>query len=90
MVPKPLDSALLQAVLLSLTLSLAWAAGIGHPLRDEVPGWRFDVLPPVNGTSNVIFDSVANLLQQWGNTHYRNGKPCQQLALHACIQLLPM
>ncbi|TFK22762.1 hypothetical protein FA15DRAFT_671198 [Coprinopsis marcescibilis] len=35
--------------------------------------WRFDAHPPANATGNFIFDGVSSLLQQWANTHYRNG-----------------
>lgn len=36
--------------------------------------WRFDrPLTATNTTSNFIFDGVSSLLQQWGNTRYRNG-----------------
>ncbi|KAH6909269.1 hypothetical protein BKA70DRAFT_230712 [Coprinopsis sp. MPI-PUGE-AT-0042] len=74
MVLKAAKKVLLRAALLILTLSLAWTVILAHPtLRDQNSEWRFDVSPPVNGTSNIIFDSVASLLQQWGNTRYRNG-----------------
>jgi len=35
--------------------------------------WDFDIGPDVNTTSHLVFDTVSNLFQHWGNTRYRNG-----------------
>lgn len=35
--------------------------------------WDFDIGPDLNTTSHLVFDTVSNLLQHWGNTRYRNG-----------------
>jgi hypothetical protein len=73
MASKTVHRVLLEAALLSL--ALAWSLVFAHPLLDQASeDWRFDVTPPVNGTSNLVFDTVANFLQQWGNTRYRNGE----------------
>ncbi|KIK02968.1 hypothetical protein K443DRAFT_677128 [Laccaria amethystina LaAM-08-1] len=35
--------------------------------------WDFDIGPDLNTTSHLVFDTVSNLFQHWGNTRYRNG-----------------
>lgn len=41
---------------------------LSHPKSDQSPAALSN-----DETSNLVFDSVASLLQQWANTRYRNG-----------------
>ncbi|TFK69283.1 hypothetical protein BDN72DRAFT_959657 [Pluteus cervinus] len=39
----------------------------------DVGQWDLSVGPSADGTSHLVFDTVASLLQHWPNTRYRNG-----------------
>ncbi|KAJ7148669.1 hypothetical protein C8R43DRAFT_514042 [Mycena crocata] len=65
-----------QATFVSLGLALVaqyctHAAQI--PLQIGADSWDLTLLPSLNATHNLIFDTVSSLLQHWPNTRYRNG-----------------
>ncbi|KAG2017535.1 hypothetical protein CC2G_007036 [Coprinopsis cinerea AmutBmut pab1-1] len=68
-------------VLLAATFGFALQVPLQAPIDQTLASesrnasrWRFDApLSSTNTTSNLIFDGVSSLLQQWGNTRYRNG-----------------
>ncbi|EAU85192.2 hypothetical protein CC1G_06208 [Coprinopsis cinerea okayama7 len=68
---------ILATVLAGATQTVLGASSDGidcHQSTDpRGSSWRFDQ-PLSNTTSNFIFDGVSSLLQQWGNTRYRNGR----------------
>ncbi|KAK1235334.1 hypothetical protein PQX77_001444 [Marasmius sp. AFHP31] len=66
-----------------LVVSAVAAFNLCHALGAQTPFstfagnveelWDLDAQPTVNGTEQLIFESVSSLLQQWPNTRYRNG-----------------